>query len=149
MQPGAFVTTDDDRFGCSPDRVLVRGNKREAVEIKCPVSPAVHIQYMCEKGPDKYKPQVQGQLLIGEYAAVHFWSWHPKLPPVYVYTTRDEAYIRKLSNLLKLFNEEVDAAEAVVRKAMKDGIVVGGKRDEDDPLAELLNGTLPLKSWEA
>ena len=137
LEPGGFVTTDDGRFGCSPDRLLVSKNSREAVEIKCP-SPQVHIGHICEGPGDRYKPQVQGQLLVGEYVAVHFWSWNPQLPPVHIVTERDEAYIGKMMELLDLFANEVDAAEDFVRKKIHD----------QDALAEILDFSAPLPPWK-
>lgn len=45
--PVTFITTDDGRIGCSPDR-LVAGDKAAAklgLEVKCP-SPPVHLEYL-------------------------------------------------------------------------------------------------------
>lgn len=105
LEPVGFVTTDDGRLGCSPDMLVV--GKPEAVEIKCP-APWTQIGRLLDGVGDDYRPQVQGQLLIGEFEFVHFYSWHPRMPPVYVKTVRDERYIRLLQPLLHAFLDELD-----------------------------------------
>jgi len=113
LLPGGFVTTDDGKLGCSPDR-LVSG-RAESAEIKVP-SPWVHLSNLCGEPDPKYKAQVQGQMLIGEYEAVHFWSWNPNLPECYRLTLRDDKFSRQLEILLGLFLEEVDQTEDFVRR---------------------------------
>jgi hypothetical protein len=121
LLPGGFVTDDTGSMGCSPDRLI---GAHEAVEIKVP-SPWVHIGNMLDgpnggardtHSPDKYKAQVQGQILIGEFRAVHFYSWNPGLPEVYVQTLPDDRYLKALSTQLGLFLEELDYTEDYVRK---------------------------------
>jgi hypothetical protein len=122
LDPGGFITTDDGGAGCSPDRLVKNGKKSpvEAVEIKVP-SPWVHLANLCEGPGEKYKAQVQGQMLIGEFEAVHFYSWNPKLPHKHVFTTRDEKYIKTLRTLLELFNEELAMTVDFVKRQ---GIVI-------------------------
>lgn len=116
LHPGGFVTDDKGRAGCSPDRLITVSKKfSEAAEIKVP-SPWAHLANLCEGPGDKYKPQVQGQLMIGEFQAVHFYSWNPNLPARYLMTIRDDKYIRTLETLLDLFLEEVDQTEDYVRR---------------------------------
>lgn len=123
LLPGGFVTNDTGSVGCSPDR-LIGSKGREAVEIKVP-SPWVHIGNMLDgpnggardtHSPDKYKAQVQGQMLVGGFRSCHFYSWNPGLPPVYVQTLPDEKYLKTLGNELGLFLEELDQTEDHVRK---------------------------------
>jgi len=102
LQPGGFMWGDGDRYGCSPDRQLIEGNRKELAEIKCPTIPTQvkHVLY----GPgENYKPQVQGQLLISGYTAVHFYSYRHDCPPCHRVTMRDEAYISTLRSLLEDF----------------------------------------------
>jgi len=117
LADGGFVTTDDGRFGCSPDRLVIeKGKVTEGVEVKVP-SPWVHLANLCDGPGDKYRPQVQGQLLIGEFEAVHFYSWNPNLPERHIVTMRDDKYIRTLESLLDLFCEEVEqTVDFVLRK---------------------------------
>ena len=105
LEPVGFVTTDDGRMGCTPDR-LVTG-KPEAVEIKCP-APWTQIGYLLDGPGKQYKPQVQGQLLIGGFEKVHFYSWHPRMPPVYIITYRDEKYMALMASILDAFLDELD-----------------------------------------
>jgi len=134
LLPGGFVTTNDGKAGCSPDRLLAKKGMatNECLEIKVP-SPWVHLGNLCDGPGDKYRAQVQGQLMIGEFEAVHFYSWNPNLPERHVVTLRDEKYIRTLEALLGLFLEEVEQTEDFVRR--KGGVM---------PLEEApLNGHFP------
>jgi len=111
-----FVTTDDERLGASPDRLISRNGVIEAgVEIKSPAA-WTHIQHMVEGPGEKYKPQVQGQIYVGGFEAVHFWSYHPSFAPVHIVTLPDDVYIERMANLLDLFCDEVEATEKWVRK---------------------------------
>jgi hypothetical protein len=100
LNPVGFITTNDGRLGCSPDRLIA--GKREAVEIKCP-APWNHLQYLLEGPGDDYKPQVQGQMLIAELEAVHFYSYHPRCPPAEFVLLRDEPFIGTMASLLQQF----------------------------------------------
>jgi hypothetical protein len=122
LLPGGFITDDRGLVGCSPDRLIANSN--EAVEIKVP-TPWVHIGNMLDgpngglrdtHTPDKYRAQVQGQILIGSFHAVHFWSWNYGLPPVYVKTEPDWRFLTSLEVQISLFLEELDETEAKVRK---------------------------------
>ena len=116
LLPGCFITTKDGRFGCSPDR-FIRG-RHEGVEIKAPAG-WTHIGFMIDGPGNKYKPQVQGQLLVSGFDRMHFWSWNPNplLKPVYIEVMRDGEYIRKLRGYLDEFAEDLDKAESYVRRA--------------------------------
>jgi hypothetical protein len=115
LLPGGFFTTDDGRIGCSPDRILAPRLGNEAVEIKAP-APWTHIQYMVEGPGDRYKAQVQGQILIGEFECCHFWSYHPDFAPVHIWTKPDPRYIALLRMQLDLFLDEIDSVERFVRR---------------------------------
>lgn len=113
LEPGGFITDDLGRWGCSPDRIIAR--RHEGVEIKSPAA-WTHIQYICEGPGDKYKQQVQGQIMIGEFTAVHFWSYHPDFAPVHVVTLPDLRFINRLREQLELFCSEIEATVRYVRK---------------------------------
>jgi len=113
LEPVGFVTSDDGRLGCSPDRLIV--GKNEAVEIKCP-APWTQIGRLLDGPGEDYRPQVQGQLMIGEFDKVHFYSWHRRMPPVYAITGRDERYIALLRDLLNRFLDELDAETERARR---------------------------------
>lgn len=103
LQPGGFMTDDDGRYGASPDRIIVRGNSREVVEIKCPYEIPQHIKNLLCGPDDNHKAQVQGQLLISGYDAAHFFSYHPQCPPKYERIERDDKFIRALAQQLRDF----------------------------------------------
>lgn len=113
-----FITSDDGRLGCSPDR-LVKGHP-QAVEIKCP-TPWTQIQYLLEGPGDDYRPQVQGQLLIGGFDLVHFYSYHPRMPPVYVENYRDAMFQVQLRSALGRF---LDALDRMTERARSLGAYV-------------------------
>jgi len=144
LEPGGFITTDDGRLGCSPDR-LFPGHK-EAVEVKCP-APWTQIGYLLD-GPDEaYRPQVQGQMLVGEFDAVHFYSWHPRMPAFHKITLPDAGYLAKMRDILSTFCDVLDqyteraralGAYAVVRRVETPGEIA-----YQDPGDEQLKIILP------
>lgn len=105
--PVGFITSDNGDIGCSPDRLAGTDG---LVEIKCP-APQTHVGYMLDGFGDKYKPQVQGQMLITGRLWVDRYSYHPEMPPVCERTMRDEPYITLLSDALNAFNWQL--AEAI------------------------------------
>lgn len=113
LSPGGFVVADNGRYGCSPDRLLREG--KEAAEIKCPAA-WTHIGHMIEGPGDKYRPQVQGQIMIGRFEVVHFWSYCPGLAPVHLVTLPDYDYISRLRGMLETFCYELDADTDWVRR---------------------------------
>lgn len=100
-----FVTTDDGRIGCSPDRLVK--DKSEAVEIKCP-APWTMIGYLLDGPGADYKPQVQGQLMVGEFERVHFYAYNTRMPALHIITEPDPAYMKTLGRLVSDFAEELD-----------------------------------------
>lgn len=104
--PVAFITTDDGRLGCSPDRLVV-SDKRIGLEIKSP-SPQVHLGYLLDGLDDDHKPQIQGQLLVGELDRVDLYSYNPAMPPALIQTVTDEPYAAKLRSALYRFADILD-----------------------------------------
>jgi hypothetical protein len=119
IEPVSFVTTDDEKLGCSPDGLIAGTEEREAVEIKAP-APWTHVEYLLAKQQEKtwleYRCQVQGQMLVGGFQVVHFYSFHPRMPPKYVPTIRDKGFQKVLKEALDVFCRELDEAEAHARK---------------------------------
>jgi hypothetical protein len=105
-----FITTDDGKIGASPDGFLRVGGllSHEGLEIKCP-SPWVQVEYLLEGLETNYKPQVQGQMLVGSLKAMHLWCWHPNMPAFHLVTLRDGDYIQKLARAVFDFCNELDA----------------------------------------
>ncbi len=103
-----FVTTEDGRFGCSPDGLLdyiqpgFDLKEPGGLELKCP-QPKTHVSYLLAGGlPSEYKGQVHGSLIVTGRAWWDFCSYCPGLKPLIVRVTPDE-YTVALSKCLELF----------------------------------------------
>lgn len=141
LEPGGFMTTDDGWVGASPDR-LYPGHK-EAVEIKCP-APWTLLKYHFEGLEKAYIAQLQGQILVGELKCVHFYAWHPNMPPFEHTVLPDTAYLSVLRAGLQTFVSQlirhVERARALgewapVRRVETPG-EVAYQRDEDQQLRD-------------
>lgn len=102
--PVGFITTDDGLIGASPDRLVI--GAAVGLEIKCP-APHTHIGYLLAGHDDKYRPQVQGQILVCEFDHADFYSFHPRMPPCRLRTDRDEPYIALMKDALTQFNADL------------------------------------------
>lgn len=99
-----FFVTDDGRLGCSPDRLI---GESEAMEIKCP-APFTQIGYLLDGLEEAYKAQVQGQLIVTDFEAIHFYSWHRQISPFHKVTLPDKTYQKTLKGFLDEFCDELD-----------------------------------------
>lgn len=110
-----FVTTDDGRFGASPDRVSAIAADRASVgitiEIKAPTIPK-QFEYLLLGHDDAYRCQVQGQLYVADADKAIFYSYCPRTPPLHVETGRDEPFIVKLRDALEQFSDELEEMTA-------------------------------------
>ncbi len=100
-----FITTDDGRFGCSPDGLVGEDDDVDGcggLELKCP-QPATQVGRLL-KGtlPDDYKGQVHGALIVTGRSWWDFLSYSPGLPPFLVRTFPDD-YTEKLKAALEEF----------------------------------------------
>lgn len=107
-----FVTTDDGRIGCSPDRFIV--NVPEGMlEAKAPSLP-VHVSYLraATGAFKKYKVQLMGQLWVCERAWVDIISYHPDVhrdaQNAVFRVERDEEFIGKLSAEVRRFSDRLE-----------------------------------------
>lgn len=107
-----FITTDDGRFGCSPDRLI---GKSEGMEIKCP-APFTQIGYLLDGPDDTYTAQVQGQLIVTGFDAMHFFAWHGRMPSFHRVTLPDKTYQATLRDLLERFADELERDTERARK---------------------------------
>jgi hypothetical protein len=145
--PGSwFITNDEGTVGCSPDYLLkpTRGYvPKEALEIKCK-APWNHVGYLLDGPGAEYKQQVQGQLWIGQFEAVHFWAYHPQMPPCYRCTVRDELFIEKLAAEVETFLKELDAETERCRGM---GRFIPGREGKGVPedLPDTLPGVFPWR----
>ena len=100
-----FVTTDDSRIGCSPDRLVGTDG---LLEVKCPLQKK-HVSNLVSGDIDKqYYPQVMGQLMMTGRQWVDWMSYHPDMPASIVRLERDAEFISTLDDLLNEFIEEMD-----------------------------------------
>jgi hypothetical protein len=109
-----FVTTDDGRVGCSPDRLII--GQRGAVEIKCPAPWTLTSYWIDGIGAD-YRVQLQGQMAVAELEYVDLYAWHPVLTPIKIRTYRDEPFILKMGIALAEFLTMRDEMLAKVKRA--------------------------------
>lgn len=112
-----FITPDHGKWGCSPDRLIVE--EVGGLELKCP-SPEKHLEYFDEehKGPGfAYRCQIQGSMLITGFPWWDFMSYHPQLPDALYRYQRDQPFIDKLEEALKMLCDEVDIIVEKVKEA--------------------------------
>jgi hypothetical protein len=110
-----FVTTDDGRLGCSPDRFVV--GQRGGLEVKCQLDGG-HMGTVIDGPGDDYKQQVQGTLAICEAEWWDLYCYHPDLPPLLLRTYRDESYIAKMRAALSEF---LDMRDDMLKRAQASG----------------------------
>ena len=81
-----FCTTDDGRFGCSPDGLV---GDDGILELKCPTG-KTQVEYLLDgELPAEYRGQVHGALIVTGRAWVDFLSYCPGLPPLLIRQTRN------------------------------------------------------------
>lgn len=103
----AFVLSDDERSGCSPDALI---GDDEGLEIKCPQADT-HCRYLdYGQVPRDYIQQVHGSLFVTGRKRWHFLSYYRGLPPLHVIVERDESIMAKIGECLAKFYQTFDAA---------------------------------------
>jgi hypothetical protein len=136
-----FITSDDGKIGCSPDRLV---GDDGLLEVKCPgavghigyIIPALLIDEVeCLNAAYAHWPQLQGQLLVSERKWVDLLVWHRRLQRVVVRVERDEEYIDQLSWQLRELNRFVDGAMDKIGEVIKNAA-------DQAPLAERVRQTL-------
>jgi hypothetical protein len=111
VQRVGFVTTDDDRIGCSPDGLI---GEDGGIEIKCP-QPDTHLRYLLNGAvPKQYLAQVHGSMLVTGRAWWNFLSYSRQFSPLLVRVERDEKIQTALRDVLKSFLARFDAEFARV-----------------------------------
>lgn len=99
--------------GCSPDS-LVGDNGMLEIKTKLP-----HLQLDCilyDELPAEHRAQCQGQLWIAEREWVDFVSYWPGLPLFAKRVFRDEDYIKRLAEAVRVFNAEMEETIAKVQQ---------------------------------
>jgi hypothetical protein len=155
-----FVTSDDGRFGASPDRVagIHESSVDLVAEVKCPTVPVQFERLLFEEEKVSliYRCQVQGQLWVAQADKAAFYSYHPRMPQYLVRTGRDDAFIAKLSAAMEQFSDELEgwmevAQSLGVYQAFEDVLTPldaeRGPNSEQD-LADIIEGELGNKlAW--
>jgi hypothetical protein len=111
-----FITTDDGKAGCSPDRLV---DDNGMVEIKCP-APQTFVGCIVNGIDDEYICQKQGQLYIAEREWADVFFYHPQFQPIQKRFYRDESFIAKLAEALQKFSE---MKEKMMEKVKEHGFV--------------------------
>lgn len=99
--------------GASPDSLVGNDGMLE-IKTKLP-----HLQLDCilyDELPAEHRAQCQGQLWIAEREWVDFVSYWPGLPLFAKRVFRDEAYIARLAEAVRVFNDELQETIAKVQK---------------------------------
>jgi len=114
IKKGTFITTDDGKFGCSPDGLII--GRETGLEIKCPQPPA-HFKYLIDgELPKQYATQVHGSMFATGYPEWIFVSYRQLAPALVIRVKRDEAIMRKIGSALRDFNERLDEAFERLKK---------------------------------
>ena len=112
-----FCTTDNGRYGASPDR-LVDGGKG-ILQIKCAYVPWTQIAHFAspelESLKNEHYPQIQGEMLVTGAQWCDIVSYFPGLPLLCVRVERDPVYQRALEEALNLFCKDLDQLEKQLR----------------------------------
>lgn len=100
-----FFSSTEDEYGCSVDAWDFE--RQIGLELKCP-SAHTHIAYITAGGlPSRYKPQVQGGMMVTGAQKWVFMSYHPEIKPLVVVVDRDDDYIKSLKEIILELCKEV------------------------------------------
>jgi hypothetical protein len=99
VQQVGFVTTDDSRFGCSPDGLV---GEDGGLELKCPMLKTQVMYVLNGQVPDEYLAQVHGSLIVTGRKWWDFLSYCPGAPPLLIRVTPN-AFTEKLRACLEQF----------------------------------------------
>lgn len=114
-----FIRHAEIAAGVSPDGIVLLDG---AIEIKCPSS-ANHLATLREGMPAQHLPQVMGCMWITGAAWLDFISFDPRFPrglDLYVQRVqRDDAYIKRLEDEVRLFLAELDEITASLKEKLQ------------------------------
>lgn len=138
-----FITTDDGRFGCSPDGLILGGalcgkdsNSSSldetkdgsekfhgypaqtscGIEIKCP-APHTHVKYLSEGViPKEYRAQVYGSMFATGFEKWIFLSYCRGFPPLILEVTRDEKAMKNIEFAVRDFHFNFETTRAAIER---------------------------------
>jgi len=120
-----FITTDDGRFGCSPDGLIQvpttisnpgiavqDGWTRTAgIEIKCP-QPHTHVGYLLDGVvPPEYLAQIHGSMYVTGFQRWKFMSFSRSFEPLILTVERDEKILPVIKLALEIFAEKFESGK--------------------------------------
>lgn len=116
-----FITTDNERCGCSPDGLI---GTDCGVEIKCP-HVAKHLGYVLDGVvPKDYIVQVQASLFVTGFDRWYFYSFCRRMPSLIVEVKPDPEMQEAIGDAVKLILGRLDEALEQLTE------LNGGKRPE-------------------
>jgi len=106
--PISMILTDDKRFGCSPDRLVV-GDDRHGLEIKSLFPPKM-VRYHMEGSGSEHRIQVLGQMWIGEFTLNDLFCYNEDTPPYFAQWKRPDVAndIAAVAAHMDRFGDELD-----------------------------------------
>ncbi len=103
-----FITTDDGRFGCSPDG-LIEGEDC-GLEIKSPAA-HTHVKYLVNGYlPKEYAAQVYGSMFVTGFARWIFVSYRRGFPALVLELTMNEMFRSRIAAAINQFHADFDCA---------------------------------------
>jgi hypothetical protein len=137
-----FITTDDGRFGCSPDGLIYdafsgdntpkkkdrgRADSQDerlmppdpracGIEIKCP-APNTHVKYLSEGViPKEYRAQVYGSMFATGFTKWVFMSYCRGFPPLILEVNHDPEIGNKIALAIISFHEQFKRGRAILER---------------------------------
>lgn len=119
-----FITTDDGRFGCSPDGIVHDGHpKRDSdwdrsfgIEIKCP-APHTHVKYLSEGViPKEYRAQVYGGMFATGFSKWIFMSYCRGFPPLILEVGHDPKAESMITVAIGTFHTAFNHAREIIER---------------------------------
>lgn len=108
-----FVSTDDDRAGCSPDALL---GDEGGLELKAP-EPTNHVRYLLGgELPKQYVVQVHFSMWVTGRPWWRFVSYRRGFPAFVLHVERNEEICEKIETAVAAFSKEFDAAVAKLKE---------------------------------
>jgi hypothetical protein len=111
-----FIT--NGRKGCSPDSLI---GKNGMLEIKTQRGDLLIETILKDEFPLEHVAQTQGNLWVAEREWVDLAVYWPKFPPFVKRAYRDEPYLKRLSEAVDVFNEDLArTAERIQRYGLEE-----------------------------
>lgn len=109
VETGVFLTTDDGKFGCSPDGIVKSGHLRWGLEIKS-LQPKAHFKCLLEqKIPKDYVTQVHASMFATGFDRWDFLAYRRDTPCFLVTVERDEAVMTAIQKVVDSFTEKLNS----------------------------------------